>query len=264
MKKLGIALVLAIILLSLFTTPVLAGDPPDTQVDVGVVTSGDVDLNVGINAGGDVSVSVGGVDMSQTAATAQAAYNKAFSPTNFMWDYGYYWKRTGIGTMVEGRLADLENVAAVLIAAQAKLIQNQGLIEDEIVEVNGSLVNALSGVESFRASLRTSLNEVEALIAELQAQDAKTWDQLMNGAEYHLALLDTREAQDVIRLQKVDADLYQSLDVAYQNNVALSNYVEYIRVQYMYYFWMLTGALASLTLLFVVVLIKHARNRTAH
>ena len=73
MKK-AISVILTVIVLSMvFATPVFASDPPDTTVDIDVYTPGDVDLDVGINAGGDVNVTVDGVDLKQTALTAQEA-----------------------------------------------------------------------------------------------------------------------------------------------------------------------------------------------
>ena len=92
MKRVFLVVISVLMLLVLCATPAFATDPPDTEVDVTVVTPGDVDLDVGIIAGGDVDVTVDGVDFKDTAALAQLAYNQASynPPTNHMWDYVYY------------------------------------------------------------------------------------------------------------------------------------------------------------------------------
>lgn len=106
-----------------FASPVFAADPPGTEVNVGVVTAGDVDLDVGITAGGNVNVTVGGVDLQLTAAMARDAYEKANSPHDGFFDFNYYWNRTGIGGWVSNTFDNVWQAIELIINAQAKLIQ---------------------------------------------------------------------------------------------------------------------------------------------
>lgn len=60
MKRIRVflSILLAMVLL-LIPSAVLADDPPDVEVDIGIISGGDVDVDLGIDAGGDVSIGVG-------------------------------------------------------------------------------------------------------------------------------------------------------------------------------------------------------------
>ena len=263
MKRLPLIPVLILMLL-LLSTPVFAADPPSTEVDVTVVTPGDVDLDVDIYAGGDVDVTIDGVDFKQTAATANDAYStandayrKAFAPTNHLWDYSYYWSRSGIGNMVEGRLAELEGVANLMISAQAKLIQGYELTSEEVSNIN-------IGLDRVRASSADSVKTIEATLNDLKAQDEKTWNQLMYGAEAHIAILEglsSIQSQDILALQAevgtltIEGDsLVGQLDKVRADHLYLRSYTNYLQLQYLYYFWILGGIVAVLAVGLIVAL----------
>lgn len=249
MKKLIIAIVLSILLLS-FTTPVLAADPPDTQVGVAVVTNGDVDLDVGISAGGDVNITVDGVDFKQTATTAQAAYSRAFGRTNYKQDFVLYWKSTGLGTMVEGQIAELQNILAIVANAEAKLIQGQELTSDQIAVIFEIV-----------SSLRSSMDD----------EDAKIWDQLMNGAERHISILDSqlisldskfteqtyRTDSSLDNLQFGISQLEQELESTKFEYTNLMNAQEQ---RFLVYTWIMGGAIVALA---VALLLLNYRSRRA-
>lgn len=219
-------LILAIMSIT-FATPVFADDPPGVDVSIGIVTPGNVDLDVGVDAGGNVNVTVDGVDLQQTASIAWNAYNKAFEPQNTMADYSYYWKLTGIGPMVEGRLAALEGLSSLLMTAQAKLIQGYTLTNEEVTSINTNLDTLKMSTTGFSAS-------VDAAISKLETQDEVTWNQLMYGAEYHLSLLqDTVDEQTkvITSLQDQLNSANAAINASDEKNTALAANVEYLRIQ---------------------------------
>ena len=242
-KKLLLIIPVILILSLLFASPAFAVDPPDTQVDVTVVTPGDVGLNVDINAGGDVTAIVDGVDLHQTAATAQSASAMAWDSwqkwvgADFMSDYVYYWKITGIGPMVEGRLAELEALAGLLTNAQAKVIQGYQLTNEEVASITVAL-------KSVKENTGVSFNSINAAIGELKVQDDVTWNQLMFGAEAHIADLELRfqEQVQVISQMKADADYMRArAEVSDLNHANLLSYTDYLQRQYLNYFWVAGG-----------------------
>ena len=261
MKKLLLIIPLVLILSLLFASPAFAVDPPDTQVDVTVVTPGDVGLNVDINACGDVTANIGGIDLSQTAATAQSASAMAWDSwqkwanANFMSDYIYYWKITGIGPMVEGRLAELEALAGLLVNAQAKVIQGYQLTNEEVANITTSL-------ENVKESTGVSFNSINAAIGELKVQDDVTWNQLMFGAEAHIADLDIQfqEQVQVIGQMKANAEFTQAkAEISDLNYTNLLNYTDYLQRQYLYYFWV-AGGIGFLLVACVVFLYFRKRS----
>lgn len=60
MKRKIIALILSVIMLTAFAIPVLADDPSGMDVDIDVVSGGDIDVGIDLNAGGNIDVSVNG------------------------------------------------------------------------------------------------------------------------------------------------------------------------------------------------------------
>ena len=259
MKRVFLVVISVLMLLVLYATPVCATDPPDTEVDITVVTPGDVDLDVEINAGGDVDVTVDGVDFKDRAALAQLAYNEATynPPTNHKWDYTYYWRITGIGPKIEGQIAELQQISSILLDANAKLIIATGQSSEEQGNLATRLV-ALSGETS------ESLNQLKVDTKSMQVRDDEIWNQLMYGAEAHITILDaqltTLEAQvsaqdsQVNSLQVELNSVKAQLETADANNFALRNYVDYLQRQYMYYFWIIGGVMGLLSILLVVSL----------
>ncbi|MHB8084378.1 MAG: hypothetical protein ACYDHZ_00935 [Dehalococcoidia bacterium] len=209
MKK--IMAIIAIVGLSLcYATPVFAADPPTPDVDVGVTvtTPGDVNLGVDVNAGGGVNVTVDGVDLNQTAAAANAAYNQVFAPHDGLSDWTWYWNESGIGKQIDAKFAALKQLTDLLTAAEAKLIQGQQLTSNEINTIQVSLNSANN------ASI-SDLHNINDAIASLQSQDAKTWAQLMNGAETHLTLLTgtvNGQADTIASLQTTVAEQQSQID----------------------------------------------------
>ena len=132
MKKL-LLIPMLILVLVLFATPVLAADPPDMDVDIGIGTPGDVDLDVGINAGGDVDITIDGVDFKQTANTASSALNRA----NDAWHrqdggainsadwYNYWYKEMA---PVGDAINQLNGMMNFVMGAEAKLIEGDYIV----------------------------------------------------------------------------------------------------------------------------------------
>lgn len=253
MKRLLVAIVIGLILVS-FATPVFAQDPPDTQVTVGVVTPGNVDLNVGIDAGGNVSVTVDGVDLQETAGLARSAYDKSHEPTNFLWDFSYYWSLSGIGPRINAQIAELQQLIDLLANSQVKLI----VANDQSGQTATTLA---SRVKALTRELEASTSDLQTGMAKLQEQDAVTWNQLMYGAEAHLAILDDQLTEQAQRMddqgQRVNS-LEASLEVANTNNANLVNYTDYLQRQYLYYFW-ICGS--GMVLLFGIALVALFRKR---
>lgn len=106
-----------------FASPAFAADPPDTEIDVTVVTPGDVDLDVDIHAGGNIDVTVGGINLGATAQMAQSAWERINEPHNGLFDFHYYWKLSGIGGWVSNTFDNVWQAIELIINAQAKLIQ---------------------------------------------------------------------------------------------------------------------------------------------
>jgi len=248
MKKIIVAIIMATMLLS-FAIPVFAGDPPDTQVSVGVVTPGNVDLVVGINAGGNVDVTVDGVDLRQTAAMAQDAFTRGQQNTDWLGTWIYYWKLSGLGVMVQNQLNDLNKVAILLMDAQVQLSQGNKLTNEEVANISTQL-------DSVKTNTDTSLATINNALSDLKAQDDKTWNQLMNGAEYHLGLLQTtvdEQQQTIVSLQN-QFDLQKAqLVVANANYVNLRNYTDYLQRQYLYYFWIMGGVVLAMVVYLVIL-----------
>jgi uncharacterized protein YukE len=245
-----VAIVIGLILVS-FAAPVFAQDPPDTQVTVGVVTSGDVDLDVDINAGGDVDVTVDGVDLDATARMARIAYTNAKRNegkgfvTYSEW-YKYFYKEMKAYNQV---LANMDSVLGVLADAEAKLMQGQDLTKSEIGAINEALVG-------LKLEVGGSLADINFAISDIKAQEEKTWNQLMYGAEAHIAILDTQLAEQQQVLTNLQADTKAELDVANLNYVNLLNYTDYLQRQYLYYFWICGSGMVVLLGIVVGALLR--------
>lgn len=256
MKKIFLVVISVLMLLMLCASPAFATDPPDIEVDVTVVTPGNVDLDVEINAGGDVDVTVDGVDLKETAALAQSAYNQANynPPTNLMWDYTYYWQITGIGPQIERQIAELQQISSILLNSNAKLIIATGQSAGEQESLAARL--SVLGSETDETLLQLKA-DAGAVTKSLRERDDKIWNQLMYGAEAHIAILDEELTVQEGKISGLQVELglvKAQLETADANNVALWNYVDYLQRQYMYYFWIIGGILGLLVILLVVTL----------
>lgn len=258
MKKIRLStMVIALMVLLLVPSVASAQDPPDIDVDIGVVSSGDVDLDVDINAGGDVDVTIDGVGLEE--ALAEASRDKSRPENNhFMWDYTYYWRITGIGDRIEGQIAELQQISGLLLDANAKLIMAMGQSAEEqenlavrLTDLNNETNESLCQLEA----------DAEFVTEALHTRDNKIWNQLMYGAEAHIAMLDAQVAVQESQISNLQTSLIAveaQMETANANNYALRSYVDYLQRQYLYYFWIIGGAMALLS---VLLLTLHLRNR---
>ena len=253
MKKIISITILVLLLSVVFAAPVLATEPPGMDVEVNIGTPGDVDLDIGVDAGGDVDITVDGVDFKQTASLAQSAYNAATKPINAMWDYSYYWNVTGIGPHVEGQMNELWGVANLLLDANAQLIQGFELTSADV-----------AGIQTALSQLGSTDSDTAATIVSMQDRDDVIWDHLMNGAEYHILLLEDRATEQdaaILALQGQVDYLNTDLEVANANGAILFNHFSYLQNQYHYYFGILGGAIIVLVIGLIWTGI-HNRNRS--
>lgn len=229
MKKI-VGLILAVAIM-LFCAPMaLAAGPDDGSIDVGitVVTPGDANVNVGIDAGGNVNLNVGGIDLNGlNNQVNKLSENDGSGSINTADWYRYFSKEM---TPYTNFISGLGNTVSLLTEAEAKLISGQELSQAEIANI-GILIN------------------------ELKTQDDKTWNQLMNGAEYHLSLMDTTVATQEAQIENLQAQL----DTAQANNTDLRNYTDYLQRQYLYYFWILGGACLVLFVMSMVLFFRRQR-----
>ena len=179
MKKIRLS-VLAIILSVFLLVPsvAFAQSPPGIDVDIDIGTPGDADVDIDISAGGDVDVTVDGVDFKATAGLAQSAWDSANAPTNHLWDFGYYWELSGIGPRVEGQISELQQMAGIMLNANAKLIT-----------ATDQTAIGQRELEARYAALCEETDALRAVSATMSARDDVIWNQLMYGAEAHLAIL---------------------------------------------------------------------------
>lgn len=251
------SMAIALMVLMLVPSVAFAQDPPDLDVDIGIGTSGDVDLDIDINAGGDVDVTIDGVGLDE--ALAEASRDKS-SPENnhFMWDYTYYWRITGIGDRIEGQIAELQQISGLLLDANAKLI----LLSGQSTEKQRNLATRLAELNSETDESLCQLKaDADSVVESLQTRDDEIWNQLMYGAEAHIAILDAQlvvQESQISSLQAESALLKAQIETADTNNYALRNYVDYLQRQYLYYFWIIGGVMVLLSVLLFTL---HLRNR---
>ncbi len=259
MKKFLLLIPVLLVIFLVHATPVLAYDPPDMDVDIGIDTPGDVDLDVNVSAGGDVEVTVDGVDFKQTARMAREAYSKATAPTNFLWDYSYYWQISGIGPGIEREIAELQELAKLLLDAEAKLIQEHELTKDELSAIR----TAVSSLDEANAEVAAALDSLDAetsvALDSLRERDEEIWNQLMYGAEAHLASLEEVVVEQGTRI----AELQAQIDTLSTDNANLYAYVDYLQKWYLYYFQIGCGVVAALGAGLLSLLVVVLRRRAA-
>ena len=139
MRRLILLLAISLVCIVCFAAPVMAADPPDTNVNVNVASGGDVDLNVGISSGGNVNVTVDGTDFDDIMGLAQDAYWKSTEPRNGLWDFRYYWQRTGIGDAVQSAFAQIWSAIDTLFASNAKLIEELNTANSRIDDLENRI-----------------------------------------------------------------------------------------------------------------------------
>lgn len=225
MKRIITAIVLGILLLVL-ATPVLASDPTGMDVDVAVVTPGDVDLDVDIDAGGDVGVTIDGTSYPEAIGVAinDAWYGGGRSPIDKI-DWYRYWN-----TEIEpyyNLLVNHDSFLGILAEAQAKLIQEEELTQSDI----DTLMDAIDG---------------------LKTRDAEIWKQLMYGAEAHIDILTIQMEE---RVQEIDR-LESALVLANANHANLINKMETQAEQFLIYLLVMGGSVLVLAVSLLIYVHK--------
>jgi hypothetical protein len=279
MKKSILTAMVIGVITSLVATPVFADDPPDLEVDVNVVTPGDAGLNVDIDAGGDVDVTVDGVDFKDTAATAQAAYDKVFTHIITPWpsmsinEYKYLWNASGLNSSVsssvnvlQSQLYELQNISSLLAEAEARLISEQGkliagqeLNEEEIAEIN----TVLSSLDD---AFNSSNADISFNIKGLQDREKIIWNQLMYGAEYHISLLDeelTTQGALITSLQEQVDTLTSEVDAINADYLAFMDDTEEVQERHLYHLYATGAAIVLLAIALVLVWVSLKRKVVA-
>lgn len=171
MKKLVMA-ICVVVLFVFSATPVFADDPPGIEVDIDVVTPDDVTLGVDVTAGGDVDVVIDGTSYPEAidnsiSSFADGMYGTGaeFRPPIDKIDWYYYFNKE-MKPYAE-LLKTHNSILGLLADAQAGLIQGQELTDGQVALL-------------------------VSLIDELKLRDDVIWDQLINGAERHITVLDSQ------------------------------------------------------------------------
>jgi hypothetical protein len=151
-------------------TPVLADDPIEVGIVIG--TGGDANVNVEVNAGGDSNVIVDGVDLKETAAVAQDAYDTVHSlpVRHAMEEWQYYWTKTKLGSRVDSQIAELQAISSLLSSAEVKLIQENGNRVSDIATLATRISDVSTSLQEASDAAIAINNEQEATIADLEAQ----------------------------------------------------------------------------------------------
>lgn len=196
MKKiiriLAIALTLGI-LTTFIAIPVFADDP--INVGIGVVTGGDANVNIGIDAGGDVDINVNGGDL----ANIQDIYN-AMSHAPEKGAISYPDLLRWLDKLVYPSLRQLiENDQAI--------VTNIGLFVQSVGDSNNVTYQRISYLDNQITTLASQQSEINNALAE---QDKITWNQLMNGAEYHIGLLQNTVDEQSKTIESLQAQINDS------------------------------------------------------
>ena len=112
-----------------------------------------------------------------------------------MWDFGYYWELSGIGPRVEGQISELQQMAGIMLNANAKLITatDQTAIGQRELEARyAALCEETDALRAVSASMSAILNDVVdgqvAIIADTQGQIEVLKQETANQREYNEAL----------------------------------------------------------------------------
>ena len=257
MKKLIIVLLMLLMVIC-FASPVLASDPPGMDVDIVVSTPGDVDMGIGIDAGGDVNVTVDGVDFQSVAGAAYAAYQRAFGNTGALsgWEEWYAnWLKMG-GDEIILALVNHENALDMLATSQVGLIQHSQGAE-----------NAISAISQDLTDLD---DQMKTTTASLKAQDDVTWNQLMYGAESHIDWLTIEhERQEMInqrnilimesyRLESQASIVYlqHQLDSTVAYNEVLVRHIDRTNLHNTFWLWLIVAGFVLVLSVMAVLTIR--------
>lgn len=138
----GLAVLLVLIIcLGAISIPVFADDPPatDTNVDIGVVTPGNVNLGVNIDAGGDVTLSVNGVTLppQQVTNVTNVCVVVAGFTSEEWWQYYHRWIEPIFTQLIE-RTDNQTTQQNLLAQALAQLIVDKQSTDNQTtVAING-------------------------------------------------------------------------------------------------------------------------------
>ncbi len=264
MKKRLLLIPLVMISSLLFAVPCFAGDPPDTQVSVVVVTPGDVDLGVGVTAGGNVGVTIDGVGLGSIVMGAYNTY-AANHPTGGRgaWD-GIDWYRAWNKEIAPYKelLLQHNDLIGLLAEAEAKLIQKGDLTEENINSISKDISNLNGKLFIVESAMSASLADLGVTISELKNQDEVTWNQLMYGAEAHIAILDTQvieQSQGITSLQDELVSLKAQNEVQGAYIAGFTVYVNTISEEHLLHLRILTGICLVLFMGLVFCTIKLLR-----
>ncbi|GAH33754.1 unnamed protein product, partial [marine sediment metagenome] len=171
-----------------------------------------------------------------------------------LWDYSYYWNRSGIGARIEEQIAELQEVANLMVNAQAKLI----ILNTETGE---SATAQAVKVEKLDVRLGVLLEELTSELSDLRTQDEITWNQLMYGAEAHILILEeviTIQSENILALQEevrllTDSgnSMSEQLAQSQMDQAYMVSYIDYLRIMGTYGFWI--GGACILLLLCLTV-----------
>lgn len=249
MKKGMTVVAVVLITLLLMATPVLAQDPPGMEVDVDIYTPGDADVDIGIDAGGDVSVTIDGTDINEALANVGEHPDGVIGPGDW-WRYKALYLDPLFEGLNSGMMLNHQKLGTSMNAI-ARLIADGKVSQSDIQAINFELAKMSAANREFQ-------------VASVQRDD-EIWNQLMYGAEAHLAILNgvvDGQAVTITALrQQVDNQaayidaLRQTMDA---NNASFHGQLEYLRVQYMYYLWIVAGGALVLLALAVIALRRKA------
>jgi hypothetical protein len=248
---------IVMLLLCLWQVPVFAEDPPDTDVDIGVSSPGDVDLDVNVNAGGDTNVNINGNDLNNLA-TNQYVRDAIYARTSGgAINYNDWWRYKGM--YLDPLFRDLyvlsdnntRNIDLALTAVSRLILDGQ-VTDDQLAQFGATL-------HQIRQQMMTDELENSRQVAALE-------DQLLNGAEFHIALLqgvtDT-QGQSISDLQAQVGGLDENL-AAYEQVQVLEHrsdaaYLEGLRQQILY---AIAGLIAGFVVLLALVVWLFFKTRT--
>ena len=197
MKKLISVVSILMVLAVLIPSVTLAADPPDTVVDVVVVSGGNVDVNLNVS-GGSSNISVDGVNLSSTFnGLGDEIYAVASSLRKLTEMYN---KNT---PLTQKQIDDMKGILNLLSDATAKLIVNQSsmgrtidsnkdVTSQALVELQTNINTVYKELESLGNAIKlnngSNLSEQAKLSAELTTLSERL-DVLSNDTKSNLEML---------------------------------------------------------------------------
>jgi hypothetical protein len=198
--------------------PTPTPEPEVTIVNVQVNTPGDVDASIDINADGDTQVSING------QIPFQSYY---YSSITYYDDSALKTSIASIQTLIAGmsnmtiqNISDIDTLAASIV----RLIQEQGVTQDNVVILHSTLLELENQVLSLQESLITSNTQNQANLTALQNLVGRAILQL---AEYFQEQL----CQAQIHLQTVQEDLQAQILALQEQNQQKMNQMSLLQNQ---------------------------------